>query len=248
MAPFPFGAVCAWLWLSLAPAAGPKDRPCDLQTFEGAGFTVCRYDPARDELRLYQAAPGRNNAGLGALGAELGAFQARLRFAMNAGMYAPDRSPVGLLMLDGTAVHAAELSSGRGNFYLKPNGVFWTDRRGRAHVEETQAFLAHASRSVWATQSGPLLIAAGRLHPSIGPDGVSRLIRNGVCTDGSGRAAFVITENRVSFGKFARMMRDALSCPDALYLDGTVSSLWNPSAGRMDPQPDLGPLVAVFTR
>ena len=44
----------------------------------------------------------------------------------------------------------------------------------------------------------------------------------------------------------ARLFRDGLGCPDALFLDGSVSSLWDPGAGRMDPHPALGPMLVVF--
>ena len=52
----------------------------------------------------------------------------------------------------------------------------------------------------------------------------------------------------VSFGRMARFFRDVLHCPNALYLDGSVSSLWDRPAGRRDTNSELGPLVAVFER
>ncbi|HZZ37215.1 MAG TPA: hypothetical protein VFE03_15950 [Caulobacteraceae bacterium] len=43
-------------------------------------------------------------------------------------------------------------------------------------------------------------------------------------------------------------MRDGLACPDALYLDGAVSSLWTPELGRRDGRTNLGPMVVVLAK
>jgi uncharacterized protein YigE (DUF2233 family) len=131
---------------------------------------------------------------------------------------------------------------------MLPNGVFSVDKDGAAHVEETGRFLSHKRSPAWATQSGPLLLEGGVQHPKITEDGPSRLIRNGVGVSGPDEAWFVISEDPVSFGRFARFFRDGLGCPDALYLDGTVSSLWAPALGRRDPTAGLGPLVVVLAK
>jgi uncharacterized protein YigE (DUF2233 family) len=49
----------------------------------------------------------------------------------------------------------------------------------------------------------------------------------------------------VSFGKLARFYRDRLKVNDALFLDGSISSLWDPANGRMDLVTDLGPIVVA---
>jgi uncharacterized protein YigE (DUF2233 family) len=125
--------------------------------------------------------------------------------------------------------------------------VFWLDRKGWPHVDETGAFATHAANAVWATQSGPLLLSHGATHPAIAPNGVSLNIRNGVGVLGHA-AYFVISDTPVSFGRFARFFKDALGCPDALYLDGSVSSLWAPGLGRLDVREGLGPFVLVIDR
>jgi uncharacterized protein YigE (DUF2233 family) len=89
------------------------------------------------------------------------------------------------------------------------------------------------------------LLRAGALHPAITQNGPSRHVRNGVGILG-GQALFVISESEVSFGRLARFFRDGLGCTDALYLDGTVSSLWVPSLGRQDKRNDLGTFVVVL--
>ena len=90
-----------------------------------------------------------------------------------------------------------------------------------------------------------MLLVDGKLHPEITEDGPSRTIRNGVGVDAAGRAHFVISEGPVSFGKLARYFRDVLKTPNALYLDGAVSALWDPATGRMDARAPIGPMIVV---
>jgi uncharacterized protein YigE (DUF2233 family) len=235
-----------------APASrlAPGERPpCETEVFEGARFEVCGYDPARDELRLAaHDGAGRPIDSLTGLSAFLGPAAARVRFAMNAGMYQTDQRPLGLFVAGGAAQAPLNRRTGFGNFYLAPNGVFWVGADGAPHVTETAAFAAQpAGGAAWATQSGPLLVAAGAFNPHISADGASLKLRNAVGVRG-GEALFVISDDRVSFGRLARFLRDALGCPDALYLDGAVSSLWSPADGRLDARHGLGTFVVVLRR
>jgi uncharacterized protein YigE (DUF2233 family) len=93
-----------------------------------------------------------------------------------------------------------------------------------------------------------MLVVNGKLNPSFSADGPSRNIRNGVGALGGGAAAFAISEQPVSFGRFARFFRDALKSLNALYLDGAVSSIWVPALRRRDSGFDLGPLVVVLDK
>lgn len=167
---------------------------------------------------------------------------------MNAGMYDPGGRPVGLYVEDGRERHRLNLRDGPGNFHMKPNGVFAVDADGRVSVTRSEDFRRAVPAPRWATQSGPMLLVAGQLHPDFAPDGESRLLRNGVGVAGPETAWFVVSDDAVSFGRFARFFRDALGCRDALFLDGSVSSLWDPAAGRQDGRAPLGPLVAAFRR
>ena len=100
----------------------------------------------------------------------------------------------------------------------------------------------------FATQSGPMLLIDGKLHPRFERDGQSRNIRNGVGIAPDGTATFVISDDLVSFGKLARFFRDRVKAENALYFDGSVSSLWNPPAARRDSFVELGPMVVVLRR
>ncbi len=234
---------------TFAAATASANPACERTTFEGDGFTVCTFDAAHHQLRIgSQGADGTPMRGFAALARELGDDARRVRFAMNAGMYNEDGSPVGLLISQGAVLHPLELGDGPGNFYLKPNGVFSVDREGQVRVETSDAYAARHRQAdvVWATQSGPMLVIDGALHPAISADGASRKLRNGVGTRDVHTAVFVISDAEVSFGRLARLFRDELRCANALYLDGTVSSAWIPSARRRDAAHRLGPIAVVL--
>ncbi len=206
-------------------------------------FTVVRVDAAR--LRLFwQDEKGQPLRRLDRLAAWLKGQGRTLTFGMNAGMYHADGGPVGLLVIDGRELAPLNLGEGSGNFFLKPNGVFLVDGRG-AHVVDAADYAAMPRDGVvLATQSGPLLLKHGQMHPAFRASSASRYVRNGVCAAGA-QATFVISERPVTFHEFASFLRDELHCRDALYLDGAVSSLWSPGLGRSDRWHELGPLLGV---
>lgn len=221
---------------------------CTTQSFEGSGFTVCLYRPGRDEIALmWTDQKGTALRSFEALQARGVVDPKRVRFAMNAGMYDTAGSPIGLFVANGREEHALNTQSGAGNFHLQPNGVFFVDGGRAPHVVTTADYAAGKHQPAWATQSGPMLVIGGQLNAQFSQDGDSRYVRNGVGVH-AGVAYFVISDEEVSFGKFARFFRDALKCENALYLDGAVSSLWEPSAGRRDDGNLLGPMVVVSAR
>lgn len=230
------------------PASPLPKSACAEKRFEETDFTVCSFNSARHELELIvSGGDGAPLRSFKALESHLGSRAASLLFAMNAGMYDEGGRPIGLYVEDGAERHKLNTRDGEGNFHLKPNGVFSVDREGKASVTTAEAFAAKAPRVRWATQSGPMLVIEGKLHPKFDPNGDFLHIRNGVGACRGGTAKFAISEDPVSFGRFARFFRDELGCPNALYLDGAVSSLWEAGA-RQDAGADLGPMVAVFRR
>jgi len=56
---------------------------------------------------------------------------------------------------------------------------------------------------------------------------------------------FAISDEPVTFYEFASLFRDRLKCPEALFLDGSISSLYAPALERDDRLLPLGPIVAV---
>jgi uncharacterized protein YigE (DUF2233 family) len=221
---------------------------CSASTSGGHEFTACRVDLRRQSLRLYYAdASGSPYTSFARLRASLASEKKRLVFAMNAGMFHADKKPVGLLVIDGHEVAPVNRSQGAGNFFIEPNGVFLIDESG-ARVIETMDY-RNLSPSL-ATQSGPLLVHRGLIPSStaFGAHSRSRHVRNGVCVPEPGVAVFVISSEAVTFRAFALYFRDVLGCAEALYLDGSISSLYFPHLERADAHAQLGPMFAVVER
>ena len=237
----------------LLPATA-QAQTCAAEEFEGARYIVCTVDPAREQLRLFwRNAGGQPYRSFSALAQSLGESGKTLRFAMNAGMYTADFAPLGLYVEDGRElVHAntraPDHSSGPiPNFYKKPNGVFYLTADG-AGVVPTEDFLANERKVVFATQSGPLLVAEGKLHPALIEGSTDRTRRSGVGVCEGGSVRFAASEGRVNFHEFARFFRDGLGCPNALFLDGGRGvGLYEPELGRNDFSwhGGYGPMFAV---
>ena len=212
--------------------------------FEDTPLTHCVADPA--EHRVVTAlAPeaGPPYRSLKALSQAV--VTSRIAFAMNGGMFDEDGEPIGYYVENGERRHTLNRNEGGGNFHLMPNGVFYGSG-GEWHVRTTEDFAENVDkRPDFATQSGPMLVIGGKLHPAFDDDGESRKTRNAVGVDEAGRAHFVISEAPVSFGKLARYFRDRLETPNALFLDGSVSQLWDPARERMDQGAALGPMIVV---
>jgi uncharacterized protein YigE (DUF2233 family) len=230
------------LALLLPQAAGAV--ACRNDSFEGAAFTLCEVE-AGEDLRLFLNGADGPYGSFAAVNDALAAEGGTLAFAMNAGMYHRDLSPVGLFVAEGREAARLVTREGPGNFGLLPNGVFcWGD--GRFRIVESRTFRATAPDCRFATQSGPMLVIGGALHPRFLPDSDSLHIRNGVGVSRDGRrAVFVISGDAVNFHRFGRYFRDRLGLPEALYLDGSISRLYAPALGRNDIGFPMGPIVGV---
>ena len=226
--------------------AAPDGGLCRPVSHEEDGYVVCTVDLRREAIRLFWKGPdGEPYGGLRRLADSPAGRQ--LLAATNAGMYEHDLSPVGLYVEGGRELKRANTANAEGNFHLKPNGIFYVGRAG-AGILETGAYLKRRPEAEFATQSGPMLVIDGRLHPRITADGPSRKVRNGVGVRDAQTVYLAISDGPVSFGAFARLFRDKLGCRDALFLDGSVSSLWAPGiAGRQGFLP-IGPILGVFPR
>lgn len=235
--------------LDTPPASAPTPTvasACETVTFEGSALTHCIADPARNRITTMLGNPPYR--GFKAFADARPADAPRVVFAMNAGMFDDSGKPIGYYVKDGERGHELNRNDGAGNFHMKPNGVFF-GTGGKWRVMTAEDFYSKVGdRPDFGTQSGPMLLIDGKLHPEITDDGPSRTIRNGVGVDGAGRAHFVISEDAVSFGKLARYFRDVLKTPNALYLDGAVSGLWDPSDGRMNARAPIGPMIVVEER
>jgi uncharacterized protein YigE (DUF2233 family) len=237
------GALCGFVALAASPLVQAVD--CSHVTASGATLTVCRADVRRDDLHVFlNDDGGKPLRTFDALARRLEAQGKRLTFAMNAGMFHADHLPVGLLIEQHRQIAPLNTAEGKGNFFLKPNGVFFIDTKGAAVVDAAQ-FSQTPADIVLATQSGPLLVIDGAIHPKLDSNSRSRYIRNGVGVDASGTVVFAASADVLTLYEFATIFRGVLKCPNALYLDGSVSSVYAPSLKEHIQRADLGPIIAV---
>lgn len=168
----------------------------------------------------------------------------RLRFAMNGGMYQEDGRPLGLFIENGKQI--APLNARRnatGNFYIEPNGVFYTTIDGEAFVVPTENFAADG-RVKFATQSGPMLVVDGAINRQFKQNSDNLNLRNGVCIAENGAVIFGISRSPVNFYSFAEYFKSA-GCRNALYLDGFVSRMYLPEKSIAQTDGDFGVIIAI---
>ena len=234
------------LALLLPPASAAAEAACETVGHEGLRHTVCEVRAGEGDLRLWlRDDRGEVFGGFDRLERHLAAEGRRLVFAMHGGMFHPDRRPVGLYVESGESETRLVTSPGPGNFGMLPNGVFCIGE-DRFAVVESRRFGESPPECRHATQSGPLLVMDGALHPRFLEDSTSRYIRNGVGVSPDGdRAWFAISDQPVTFHEFGRLFRDVLGTPDALYFDGNVSRLHAPALGRSDLGRTMGPIVGL---
>lgn len=239
----------ALLALSLAcPSAAQAAGSCETIRRPESAYAVCSAAKKDPSLRLFLAdADGAVFGSFTALERALNQKGETLAFAMNAGMYHPDRRPVGLYVENGREATPLNRRGGPGNFHMRPNGVFWIGPQGAA-VTETTRYAALRAKPIFATQSGPMLVIGGKLHPVFKADSDSLKIRNGVGLCRDGRVRFAISDQPVTFHAFALFFRDGLGCDDALFLDGSISALHAPELGRSDIWRPMGPIVGLVRK
>lgn len=233
--------------LALALLAGPAwASDCRNLQHDGNSYSLCTVDVTREDLRLFlYDEAGMLYGQFGKVDDALETTGQALGFAMNAGMYHDNRAPVGHYVENGQEVMRVIPNAGPGNFGLLPNGVLCLSS-GKAQVIETLRFVETAPDCSYATQSGPMLVIDGALHPRFLPDSTSRYIRNGVGTSADGsKAVFVISNNPVTFHQFGSLFRDLLDLPNSLYFDGNISRLFAPELNRDDFGFAMGPIIGT---
>jgi len=165
---------------------------------------------------------------------------------MNAGMYKQDNSPQGLFIQNTTTVTPLDTASGNGNFYLKPNGVFYITTDNIPIVCETTTFL-NDGKIKYATQSGPMLVIDGQIHPAFKQGSTNLNIRNGVGILPNNKILFAMSKEEINFYDFATYFK-SMGCKNALYLDGLVSRTYLPDQNWTQNDGNFGVIIGVTTR
>lgn len=168
----------------------------------------------------------------------------KLVFAVNGGMYQKDQSPQGLFIEKGiqkSKINAVQ--NAYGNFYMQPNGIFYLTKNGNAFVTATKAY-SHDENINYATQSGPMLVINGTMHPKFNKGSENVHIRNGVGILPNGNVLFAMSKERINFYDFANYFIQK-GCKNALYLDGFVSRTYLPSKNWIETDGQFGVIIGV---
>lgn len=168
-------------------------------------------------------------------------------FVTNGGMYEPGNSPKGLYIENGKIIVPLDkIKKGNGNFYIQPNGIFFVTGT-KAMITTTEQFEKKNHGVLFATQSGPMLVANGMINTSFNKTSGNKNIRSGVGIDDKGAVVFAISNNDVTFYSFADFFKNTLHCNNALYLDGSISQMYAPRLGRVQKGGDFGVLIYAET-
>lgn len=216
-------------------------------TYQGNTYDTYEVTLPQPSLRFFFRRPDGTALGsLGNLRDWLESRGQRLVFATNAGMFTPARTPVGLYVEEGHELVSLNTRDDSGNFFLKPNAVFFLTET-QAGILESDAYKSRAPAKVlYATQSGPALVLQGKLHPAFREGSKNRADRrSGVGLLAPSRVVFAIANQPVNLHEFASFFRDELGCQDALYLDGVVSRMYLPALGREELDGDFGAMMAI---
>lgn len=166
-----------------------------------------------------------------------------LLFAMNGGMYKEDRSPLGLFVENHKIVTPLNTTNGYGNFYLQPNGVLYLTKDSLAGICLRTAY-KHQRNIKYATQSGPMLVIDGHIHPAFNKGSSNVNIRNGVGILPDNKLIFAMSKKEISLYDFAQYFKSK-GCKNALYLDGFVSRTYLPSANWIQTDGNFGVIIGV---
>ncbi|MFP9117831.1 phosphodiester glycosidase family protein [Flavobacterium sp. RNTU_13] len=201
-------------------------------------------NPETENIILYyKDNSGKRIGTLGNLKTHISKKGKKLLFGMNGGMFQEDFSPVGLYIENGKTIRKLNTRNAGGNFYMKPNGVFYITKNGKATVCKTEDFRPSPTVQ-YATQSGPMLVIKGTLHPDFKEGSTNLNIRNGVGILPDGKVLFAMSKTEVNFYEFAKFFKDK-GCKNALYLDGFVSRAYAPSENWQQIDGNFGMMIGV---
>jgi len=167
----------------------------------------------------------------------------KLVFAMNGGMYKRDGSPQGLFIENQKILSPLDSSSGNGNFYLKPNGIFYITTDNIPIICKTTDFIDNGKIKC-ATQSGPMLVINGQIHPAFKEGSTNLNIRNGAGILPGNKVVFAMSKKEINFYDFANFFK-SIGCKNALYLDGLVSRTYLPEKEWIHTDGNFGVIIGV---
>lgn len=234
-------SIITTLAICLLSCYSPQDTIYQIDESRLLSYIV---NPKQQNLQFYwKDDQGENYTNFESLKEDLESQNKDLIFAMNGGMYLKDLSPQGLYIENGIEyANLDTLPEGYGNFYLQPNGVFYLTKEQNAVVCTSQEFQSNPNIH-YATQSGPMLLIDGEIHPKFRKGSENLHIRNGVGILPDGNILFAMSKEKINFYDFATFFKQN-NCKNALYLDGFVSRTYLPTKGYNDIQGRFGVIIA----
>ena len=170
----------------------------------------------------------------------------------NAGMFTPSYEPEGLYIEENSLKkYPLDVGDQKSNlnFYLRPNGVFYINAKNIPHIDSTQEFRRLQRlgklKIKLATQSGPMLVINGRIHPAFLKGSFNQKIRSGVGILHTKKIVFAATLDGSNFYDFAVFFRDVLNCKNALFLDGAISKMYLHDIDSTETGGQFGPVISV---
>ena len=231
------------------------------ETMEHAGTTywIYRVAPGKEKIELHLSEKAGVPHTFPKLEERLRGEGRRLKFAMNSGIFEGNFRASGLHIAEGETITPLNLddfvkrSEGEltPNFFLKPNGVFFIRADGSADIVESHRYATLGENPILATQSGPLLLEGGKIHPVFVRGSTNTHFRNGVGVTTDGTIVFACSvrdpeKGRTSLYHFAECFRDKLDCPNALYLDGAISDIFlRDVSGQLEETNSFAGILAI---
>ena len=166
-----------------------------------------------------------------------------LLYAVNGGIFEPGQIPTGLYIEEGKTLNSLNTDDGRGNFFLKPNGVFAFYKDNTAAVIATAQFNSD-EQIQFATQSGPMLLIDGKMHPAFNKGSENMRIRNGVGILPNGNVILAKSKEIINFYDFASFFKE-MGCKNALYLDGGISKTYDSVKGQAPSIQEFTVMIAI---
>jgi uncharacterized protein YigE (DUF2233 family) len=216
----------------------------------GNTYDVFIVDYPEENVRLYwKDDAGRNLKSLDALKDYLENKGQKLVFATNAGIYLEDYSPQGLYVENGEELRPIDLKKkvSNANFYMQPNGVFLLTKT-KAKIVVTEDYPDYKDQTLFATQSGPMLVIDRKVNNLFKKGSRNVYIRSGVGINDRGQLVFAISNSAVSFYDIATLFRDSLNCDNALYMDGAICRTYLPALKRYQTGGDFGAMIGITSR
>ncbi|WP_452223546.1 phosphodiester glycosidase family protein [Lacinutrix chionoecetis] len=223
---------------------GCKSKQAEIYTVDSNFFLKHVVDLKTQELKFFLKDKNNTNfSNFESLKNELEKENKNLIFATNGGMFNNNFQPQGLYVENGKILKPLDtMRSGYGNFYLQPNGVFSITKSNTPLITMSK-YYEHSNEIKYATQSGPLLLINGEIHPAFNKDSKNLNIRNGVGILPNGNLLFAMSVSKVNFYDFATFFKQN-GCKNALYLDGFVSKTYLPKAGYHSLEGNFGVIIA----